>query len=92
MYVSYSTIANGSRVYVNSSPYVHTDFGSVPTVAHRYHKVGINTATLGNEDVFVIEDFNNNKYVIFKGSSGKEIKIDLVAGTVSGAIINGGSW
>lgn len=92
LYVSYSTIADGSRVYVNSSPYVHTDFGSVPTVAHRYHKVGINTATLGNEDVFVIEDFNNNKYVIFKGSSGKEIKIDLVAGTVSGAIINGGSW
>lgn len=92
LYVSYSTIADGSRVYVNSSPYVHTDFGSVPTVAHRYHKVGINTATLEYEDVLVIEDFKDNKYVTLKGSSGKIIKIDLINGTIDGANINGGSW
>lgn len=90
--VTYGLNSSSSHAKVVSSPYIDTYFGSVPTVAHRYHKVGINTASLGNEDVLVIEDFNDSKYVILKGSSGKQIKINLLTGAIDGAIINGGSW
>ena len=83
---------------VSSVPTILSYFGSVPTMAHRKHKVGINTTSLKDEDVFVIENYQESRYVVFRGtdpldaSKTYEIKLDLLQGTVEGATIVCGEW
>lgn len=83
---------------VSSVPTILSYFGSVPTMAHRKHKVGINTTSLKDEDVFVIENYQESRYVVFRGtdpldaSKTYEIKLDLLQGTVEGATIICGEW
>lgn len=83
---------------ISSAPNVFTYFGSVPTVAHRVHKVGINTTSLGPDDVMVIENYQGTKFVRFKGTDAldaavtQEIVFDLLRGTVNGLIIDCGEW
>lgn len=78
------------RAVISSSPQVYTFFGSVPTVAHRAHRVGINTNALGQDDVFVVENYQGSKYIVFKGTDAQnanksyEIRINLVEGLISG--------
>ena len=92
--VSYGLKTN-SELATKKSSQIYTYFGSVPTVAHRSHKVGINTTDLGTEDVFVIEGYQQSRYVKLKGiADGKTytITFDLSDGSINGAIIDGGSW
>jgi hypothetical protein len=97
--VSFSLKNNsGDLALISSTPQIHTYFGSVPTVAHRVHKVGINTTSLGPDDVLVVENYSGTKYLRFKGtdpsnaSKTYEITIDLLTGSISGALIDCGTW
>ena len=69
-------------------------FGNVPTVSHRSHNVGINTNSMTDEDVLVIENYQNRKYVKLVGIGGKlnTITIDLSTGEVSVMTLSGGEW
>ena len=92
--ISYG-LKTGSELATKSSSQIYTYFGSVPTVAHRSHKVGINTTDLDVNDVFVIEGYQQSKYVKFKGITNGQtytITFDLSDGSINGAIIDGGSW
>lgn len=83
---------------VTSTPQIFSYFGAVPTVAHRSHKVGINTTNFDNEEVFVVENYQGNRYIVFRGidpinaEKTYQIKIDLLNSSIDGAIINCGSW
>lgn len=75
---------------ISSEPQVYTYFGSVPTVAHRAHRVGINTNSLGQDDVLVVENYQGTRYVVFRGTDATnaansyEVRIDLLEGKVYG--------
>lgn len=66
-------------------------YGSVPTVSHRAHHIGINTNIFGNEDVLVVESYGNYKTVVLKSISNS-ITINLETGAIFGATISGGEW
>lgn len=82
--------SSGTLATITSIPQVYSYFGSVPTVAHRAHKVGINTISLEQDDVFVVENYQGTKYVVFKGTdpsnaaSSYEVRIDLLEGKIYG--------
>lgn len=96
--VSYGLQDNATLATVTSIPQIYTYFGAVPTVAHRAHKVGINTNALGDDDVLVVENYQGTRYVKFKGTDASnasqtyEITFDLLNGTITGAVINCGEW
>lgn len=96
--VSYGLYDNSTNATVSSIPQVYTYFGAVPTVAHRAHRVGINTTSLGQDDVMVVENYQGTRYVRFKGTNASdasktyEITFDLLNGTITGAVIDCGSW
>lgn len=93
--VSYGLKTSSTKATVVSLPQIYTYFGSVPTVAHRAHKVGINTTSLGIDDVLVIENYQGTKYIVLKGTSAEdasqsyEIRINLVEGSISGTKSDG---
>ena len=88
--VSYTLSSGTNLANVVSEPQVRTYFGSVPTVAHRAHKVGINTTTLDKDDVFVIENYQGSRYIVFKGTdvnnaaNSYEVRVDLLEGKIYG--------
>ena len=91
MTVSYGLkTSSGTLATITSTPQVYSYFGSVPTVAHRAHKVGINTNSLEQDDVFVVENYQGTKYVVFKGTdptnaaNSYEVRIDLLEGKLYG--------
>lgn len=98
--VSYTLVNSSSTTTANvvSIPQVYTYFGAVPTVAHRVHKVGINTTSLDQDDVLVVENYQGTKYVRFKGTDASnasktyEITFDLLSGSITGAVIDCGEW
>ena len=96
--VSYTLVSGTTTANVVSIPQVYTYFGAVPTVAHRAHKVGINTTSLDQDDVLVVENYQGTKYVRFKGTDASnasktyEITFDLLTGSITGAIIDCGTW
>lgn len=96
--VSYGLYDNSTNATISSVPQVYTYFGKVPTVAHRAHKVGINTTSLGQDDVMVVENYQGTRYVRFKGTNTSdasktyEITFDLLNGAITGAVIDCGSW
>ena len=96
--VSYGLQDSSTLATVVSVPQVYTYFGAVPTVAHRAHKVGINTNSLDQDDVLVVENYQGTKYVRFKGTDASnasktyEITFDLLTGSITGAVIDCGSW
>ena len=98
LYLSYTLQDSDSLAYISSVPQIYTYFGSVPTIAHRIHKVGINTTALDQDDVLVVENYQGTKYVRFKGTSATdasktyEIVFDLLTGSIDGAVIDCGSW
>ena len=77
---------------------------TIPTVSHRAHRVGINTNSVDDESVFVVEDYGaTRKKIKFIGSDSQDasivytIEFDLSTGTIKGAkidgfIVDGGSW
>ena len=79
---------------ISSVPQIITYFGNVPTVSHRSHNVGINTNSMTDEDVLVIENYQNRKYVKLVGIGGtlNTITINLSTGEVSGMTLSGGTW
>lgn len=96
--VSYGLQDSSTLATVVSVPQIYTYFGAVPTVAHRAHKVGINTNALGEQDVLVVENYQGTRYIRFKGTDAHdasqtyEITFDLLNGTISGAVIDCGEW
>lgn len=96
--VSYTLVSGTTTANVVSIPQVYTYFGAVPTVAHRAHKVGINTNSLDQDDVLVVENYQGTKYVRFKGTDASnasktyEITFDLLSGSITGAVIDCGTW
>lgn len=96
--VSYGLQNSSTLATVVSVPQIYTYFGAVPTVAHRAHKVGINTNALGEQDVLVVENYQGTRYIRFKGtdaydaSQTYEITFDLLNGTITGAVIDCGEW
>lgn len=96
--VSYTLVSGTTTANVVSIPQVYTYFGAVPTVAHRAHKVGINTNSLDQDDVLVVENYQGTKYIRFKGTDASnasktyEITFDLLSGSITGAVIDCGTW
>ena len=96
--ISYTLVSGTTTANVVSIPQVYTYFGAVPTVAHRAHKVGINTTSLDQDDVLVVENYQGTKYVRFKGTDASnasktyEITFDLLTGSITGAVIDCGTW
>lgn len=98
--VSYTLVNSSSTTTANvvSIPQIYTYFGVVPTVAHRVHKVGINTTSLDQDDVLVVENYQETRYVRLKGTDASdasktyEITFDLLTGSINGAIIDCGTW
>lgn len=96
--VSYTLVSGTTTANVVSIPQVYTYFGAVPTVAHRAHKVGINTNSLDQDDVLVVENYQGTKYIRFKGTDASnasktyEITFDLLSGSITGAVIDCGEW
>lgn len=88
--VSYGLYNSSTNATISSIPQVYTYFGSVPTVAHRAHRVGINTTSLDQDDVFVVENYQGTRYVVFKGTDATnaansyEVRIDLLEGKIYG--------
>lgn len=77
---------------LTSQPLVIPWSGDVPTVSHRAHKVGVNTNTFEKDEVLVIEPYQQAiRKVVLKGGNSA-ITIDLIDGTIDGAIISGGNW
>lgn len=70
--------------FLSSIPFSHVHFGEAPTVAHRAHRVGINTKTFKEEDVLVIESYGQYKKIILR-SGEQEIAINLEDGSITGA-------
>lgn len=97
LFVSYTT-SNDSLAYLISIPSIFSYYGIVPTVAHRKHKIGINTSTIEQDEVFVVENYQGSRYVIFKGTDAQDaskiytIQFDLLSGNIDGAIIDCGTW
>ena len=78
-----------------SIPVILTYFDTVPTVSHRVNHLGVNTKVFEEDEVLVIENFSQRKKIVLKGTQetlSKTIVIDLVNGTIMGAIIDGGGW
>lgn len=98
--VSYGLDSNNNDEFfkglatISSVPQIVTYFGNVPTVSHRSHNVGINTNSMTDEDVLVIENYQNRKYVKLVGIGGtlNTITINLSTGEVSGMTLSGGTW
>ena len=96
--VSYGLQSEKVLANIVSAPQIYTYFGAVPTVAHRVHKVGINTTSLDQDDVLVVKNYQGTKYVRFKGTDASnasktyEITFDLLTGSINGAVIDCGTW
>lgn len=96
--VSYTLVSGTTTANVVSIPQVYTYFGAVPTVAHRAHKVGINTNSMDQDDVLVVENYQGTRYIRFKGTDASnasktyEITFDLLSGSITGAVIDCGTW
>ena len=69
-----------------------------PTVSHRFHHTGVNYNSFEDDDVLVISDFRDRRYIRLLGTStgstvkNYEILIDLKTGTINGATLDGGTW
>ena len=84
-------LEGGNPYFLSSIPFSHVHFGEAPTVAHRAHRVGINTKTVEGTEVLVIESYGQYKDVILR-SGEQELKINLEHGTITGATIDCGKW
>lgn len=103
LYVSYGLDSSNTDTtfkglaIVTSDTQTYVDVGSVPTLSHRSHRVGINTNSLSTNDVFVVENYSGSRYVKFRGTSttnageSYEITIDLIEGKISGTKSDGTS-
>lgn len=63
-----------------------------PTISYRPHQIGINTDTPENESVLTIYPSAANKNIIIIRDDGTKMNINLTDGTITGFIIQGGTW
>ena len=86
---------NDNIATIENSPWGYSYFDTVPTVAHRANKIGVNTKIIGDDEVLVIENFKDQIKIALKGANEKNnniIEIDLITGKISGSTIDGGEW
>lgn len=90
---------NSAGASLEGETQIYASYTEQPTIAYRSHVVGINTKPDDNryaDDVLVISDFENKRYVRLFGlddeAQPRDILIDLKTGAVSGLVIDGGSW
>ena len=84
---------NSQEAYTTFTSPILTYYFEAPTISHRKNRVGINTKSYKDHDVFVIKKSSNNYIIRLVGEGEeKEISIDLNTLTINGAIIEGGAW
>ena len=86
---------NENLATIESSPWGYSYFDTVPTVAHRANKIGVNTKIIGEDEVLVIENFKKQVKIVLKGateSNNNTIEIDLTTGAIKGLTVNCGGW
>lgn len=95
--ITFYTNSAGASLECETQTYA--SYTEMPTVAYRNHIIGINTQPDGTDytdDVLVVSDFEHKRYVHLIGiddeAQPRDILIDLKTGTVSGLVIDGGSW
>lgn len=69
-------------------------YNILPTIAYRKNHIGINHNKFSDNnqhDVLVISQYGPRKYIRLKGENN-EILLDLSEGTISGFILDGGTW
>lgn len=80
---------------VVSIPVIKYYYGNTPTVAHRFHRVGLNTNEFQSDDILVIRDYDTYKSIRLIGKSGtqdKVVTINIQDGTIDGLTIDCGIW
>lgn len=82
---------NSQEAYTTFTSPILTYYFEAPTISHRKNRIGINTKSYKDNDVFVIKKSSNN-YIIRLAGEEKEISIDLNTLTIKGATIDGGTW
>lgn len=79
---------NSQEAYTTFTSPILTYYFEAPTISHRKNRIGINTKSYKDNDVFVIKKSSNN-YIIRLVGEEKEISIDLNTLTINGAILQG---
>lgn len=82
---------NQEMEYTTFTSPILTYYFEMPTLSHRKNRIGINTKSYKDNDVFVIKKSSNN-YIIRLAGEEKEISINLSTLTINGARIDGGTW
>lgn len=81
---------NSQEAYTTFTSPILTYYFEAPTISHRKNRIGINTKSYKDNDVFVIKKSSNNYIIRLVGEGeGKEILIDLDTLTIKGATIDG---
>lgn len=84
---------DGTTLYTNSktaTSNIYTIYGIAPTVAYRKNSLGINTTSLGINDILAISPTSNRNLITFnkKGSSTEKLYVNLETGQLIGFIFN----
>ena len=89
------TFTVGYNDTIVSIPVIKYYYGNTPTVAHRFHRVGLNTNEFQSDDILVIRDYDTYKSIRLIGKSGtqdKVVTINVQDGTIDGLTIKCGTW
>lgn len=97
--IATNTFDNDYNIIATTAP-IYVYYTEGPTVSYRSHWVGINNTDCKNDEVMRVESFvkdgGKNRHMIrlvgFDLSEQTQIEIDLNSGTISGLVINGGTW
>ena len=71
---------------------VYSYFSDAPTVAHRFHRVGINVKEVDDDSVLIIDGYDTYKKIKLRSNTNSIIEIDLNTRTISGLTIDCGTW
>ena len=63
-----------------------------PTISYRAHHIGINSSVLDEDNVLTISPGSDKRRFIYLKGTSSEIKINLLDGSIMGAILDCGSW
>lgn len=80
---------NKSKIGISNT---YTIYGIAPTIAYRKNSLGINTTSIGVNDILTISPTSNRNLITFnkKGDSTEKLYVDLASGRLIGFIIDCG--
>lgn len=84
---------DGTTLYTNSktaTSNIYTIYGIAPTIAYRKNSLGINTTSIGENDILTISPTSNRKLITFnkKGDTTENFYVNLETGQLIGFIFN----